>query len=302
MPNFPFHLPLIVHHMAAPHDVYPPNSLEAIQECLDTHAPFIEIDVTALAATDYLLVHDPVLQSETTGQGEVSNCKPEQTRQLKLTRNGQPTAYTPALLSEVVDLFVQSGGQTRLQIDFKNVMPMTDNEILHRLVSIIEPLENRVIVSTGADWHLRRLHRIAPWLDLGFDIHFYVDWRLPDDEIDPRVPPFKQGAYAYWDDHVLAFEKHWPTPVYLAERCDNLVDSVPFVSTFYIDHKLIARSLDDGFNWAIALHQRGVKLDAWTLDKGNTVAETNARRLLEAGVDQFTTNTPAEMAELLTQH
>jgi len=78
------------------------------------------------------------------------------------------------------------------------------------------------------------------------------------------------------------------------------VDTVPGISTFYIDHKLIAQSLADGFNWAEALHTRGVKLDAWTLDLGNPVADANARRLLEAGVDQFTTNTPIALTTWLS--
>ena len=53
--------PLIVHHMAAlDGSPYPQNSLEAIQACLETGAAFIEIDVTALASDDYLLVHDGV--------------------------------------------------------------------------------------------------------------------------------------------------------------------------------------------------------------------------------------------------
>src|SRR5258707_14180987 len=64
--------PVIVHHMAAlDGQPFPPNSLEAIKACLDAKASFIEIDVTALADEDYLLVHDPILESETTGNGPV---------------------------------------------------------------------------------------------------------------------------------------------------------------------------------------------------------------------------------------
>jgi glycerophosphoryl diester phosphodiesterase len=128
-----------------------------------------------------------------------------------------------------------------------------------------------------------------------------MDWRRADETIDPRLPPFRLGAYGYWDDHILARERYWSTADYLAERCGNLVDSVPGISTFYIDHKLIAQSLDDGFNWAVALHERDIKLDAWTLDIGNTVAETNARRLLTAGVDQFTSNTPELLGHFLEE-
>jgi glycerophosphoryl diester phosphodiesterase len=291
----PLSPPLIVHHMAAPHDLYPPNSFEAIRACLDQQVAFIEIDITALKADDYLLVHDPVLEHETNGSGQVGETTVESARLLKY----QATNYSVTLLSDVVRAFLDQGGQTRLQLDFKNVLPMTEDEPLRRLVRLIEPLGERAIVSTGADWHLRRLRKLAPWLDLGFDVHFYIDWRSAEEAIDPRIPPFHLGAYGYWDDHILARQRYWPTAGYLAERCNNLVDTVPSISTFYIDHKLIAPSLDNGFNWAEALHARGVKLDAWTLDIGNPQAEINARRLHAAGVDQFTTNTPAALAAWL---
>lgn len=287
--------PLIVHHMAAPHNTYPPNSLGAIRACLEMQAAFIEIDVTALKSGDYLLVHDPVLEHETTGWGAVGETEPEAVGGLVYSGTSEPVAR----LSQVVALFSSNPNSTRLQIDYKNVLPFADEEPLRRLVNLIEPLGERVIVSTGADWQLRRLHKFAHWLELGFDVHFYIDWRLPQEEIDPRVPPFRPGAYGYWDDHILASERHWSTADYLEERCEHLVNAVPYASTFYIDHKLIAQSLDDGFNWAQALRARGVKLDAWTLDVGNPAAEANARRLLSVGVDQFTTNTPRELAALL---
>jgi glycerophosphoryl diester phosphodiesterase len=294
--------PIIVHHMGAFDGQFPPNSLEAIRSSLEFGARFIEVDITALASGDYLLVHDPDMESETTGHGPVASTQPQVARNTYLkAHNGEPSSCNPALLSEVVALFNQFSDGARLQLDFKNVIPMTNNEPLERLVQLIQPLGDRVIVSTGADWQLRRLHQIAPWLELGFDVHYYVDWRLPHDPIDPRVPPFKKGAYGYWDDHILATERHWSIEEYLQDRCESLMNMVPYASTFYIDHKMIAQSLDDGFNWAEALHHLGVKLDAWTLDIGDPVAEQNVIRLLEAGVDYLTTNTPRELAKQLAQ-
>jgi glycerophosphoryl diester phosphodiesterase len=291
--------PIIVHHMAALHGSYPPNSLEAIRACLEIGAPFVEIDVTAFAHDDYLLVHDPELSSETSGTGQVGKATVAQIRSLFIKHNGVQTDYPVPLLGDVVALFMEYDRPTRLQIDYKDVIPFANDEPLHRLLHLIQPLGERVIVSTGADWQLRRLRKLASWLDLGFDVGFYLDWRQPNQSLDPRIPPFKQGAYGYWDDHVLASQRFWSTAEYLTERCEILTTLVPRVSTFYIDHLLLAQSLDDGFNWAEALHSYGIKLDAWTLDADNPIAATNARRLYEAGVDQFTTNTPAALSMLL---
>jgi glycerophosphoryl diester phosphodiesterase len=83
--------------------IYPPNSLEAIRACLDADAPFIEIDATALADEDYLLVHDPVLESETTGRGAVGACTAAQARTLhyRPRRVGEAPSYRVPLLGEV---------------------------------------------------------------------------------------------------------------------------------------------------------------------------------------------------------
>jgi glycerophosphoryl diester phosphodiesterase len=292
---------MIVHHMAGLDGRYPPNSLEAIRACLEAGAAFIEIDITALAADDYLLVHDDDLRSETSGTGPVRQATVEQVRPLFIKTKNAQTTFRAALLSDVVKLFMDYRMPTRLQLDYKDVIPFPNDEPLRRLVSLIQPLEDRVIVSSGADWQLRQLRKLAPWLDLGFDVQFYIDWRQPGQPVDPRIPPFRLGAYGYWDDHVLATLRIWSVQEYLADRCEMLANQVAGISTFYIDHKLLAQSLDEGFNWAEALHSFDIRLDAWTLDADNPVAVANARRLYAAGVDQFTTNTPEALAALLNE-
>jgi glycerophosphoryl diester phosphodiesterase len=283
----------------------PPNSLEALKACLDARAAFVEVDVTALAGDDYLLVHDFELENETSGWGDVGACSPAHARELFIKQNGVLTSSRVPLLSEVVELFQQRAGQTLLQLDFKNVFPLASAEPLQRLIRLIEPLGARVLVSSGADWQLRHLRKLAPWLMLGFDIMLYLDWQSEGSVRDPRTFPRRRGAYGYYDDHMLATERRWSVPQYLRDRCESLMGLVPDVSVFYVEHTLLTQSLDDGFNWAEALHERGIKLDVWTLDVTNPVAVTAAPRLLAAGVDLFTTNTPRALARLLmtsTEH
>jgi glycerophosphoryl diester phosphodiesterase len=289
--------PIIVHHMAAlDNSGYPPNSLEAIRASLEAGAAFIEIDVTALATGDYLLVHDDVLEHETSGSGKVAETVPEQTRSLYIkTRAGDVTAYRPPLLSDVVALFGEYPNGARLQIDYKNVYPMRDDEPMRRFLQLIAPLGERVLVSSGADWNLRWMRRNAEWLDLGFDIGFYLDYRTTPS--DPRQPPYAEGAYGYHDDHVLAKLPLLAPAQYLAERCDILVHTIPQVSTWYVNHQLLSRALDEGFNMAAWLHERNIKLDAWTLDSGR-VPDAAILRLRDAGTDQFTTNTPLALGRL----
>jgi glycerophosphoryl diester phosphodiesterase len=279
----------------------PPNSLSAVEACLAVDAAVIEIDITPLAADDFLLVHDPDLESETTGSGKVGESTPERAKTYQIKYRGAATEHSPALLSEVVAAFLAQGRQTRLQLDYKAVFPSTSDEPLRRVIRLIEPLGDRIIISSGADWHLRKLRRLVSWLDLGFDIGFYLDWRDPSWQIDPRMPPYQRGAYGYHDDHVLSKVIMLPHAVYLAERCEGLLGQLPDTSTWYVSHHLIARCLDDGFNMAEWLHENGVKLDAWTLDADKPAAVDNAPRLRDAGVDLFTTNTPAGLDALLNE-
>lgn len=298
-------MPTLIHHMAAlDGTVFPPNSLEAIRACLTADAAVIEVDVTALADEDYLLVHEPGLQTETMSNGAVGECTARDARELHIRHRGQPTLYRVPLLSNVVALFQYHGGHTQLQLDLKNAIPFADDEPLQRLVNLIEPLQERVSVSSVADWQLRKLRELAPWLNLGFDIHFYLGWRPGSDDAGSDDAagegyPRHRGAYGYWDDHPIASQKIWPVAGYLKNRCGFLMGLVPGVRTFYISHHFLAQSLRDGFNWADALHAQGITLDAWTMDMPHPDVMANLPLLLKSGVDYITTNSPLALQAFL---
>ncbi len=292
---------LVCHKGLMDSHAYPPNSLEAIAACLRAGMPAVEIDIVALAEDDYLVVHDWTLENETTGSGLTGACTPAQARALRIRANGQATPYRVPLLSEVVSLFAQNGGATRLQIDYKNVVPFPSAEPLQRLIRLIEPLGDRVSVSSAADWQLRRLRALAPWLALGLEVELYLDWEEEPARRDPRAYPRQLGAYGYYDDHPVASQRIWSAAVYLWDRFQFLIGLVPRIGAFYMNHRLLARSLADGFNWAAALHQAGIALDAWTMDATDPAALANLPLLAAAGVDQITSNTPLEISLALSR-
>ena len=292
--------PSVVHHMAANDgQTVPQNSLEGVRASLQAGAAVIEVDINALAEDDYLLVHEPDLSAETNGAGKVGETSPIHARSLFIKSHGAVTAFRVPLLSDVVRAFKASPARSYLQLDFKNVVPFTSHEPFLRLLKLIEPIGDRVIVSSGADWQMRKLHKLAPWLAIGFDIMWYIDWSPPGEKRDPRSFPKRLGEFGYLDDHLLASEKYTTTEKYLRDRCEYFIDLVPDASCFYLEHPFIVQSLRDGFNWAAALHERGIKLDAWTMDITNPAAVENVSLMLAAGVDLFTSNTPRAMAALL---
>lgn len=288
---------LLIHHAARRGDhPYPPNSLPALAHCLAARARVVEVDVSPLQAGDFLLAHDGMLETFTTGHGPVSALTPQQARPLRLTWRGEATPHPPALLSQALALLQEHRAPVELQLDLKE-HTWLNKDVLTRLVSMVQPLRDRVRVTSCADWALRRLRALDSDLPLGFDPLFYLDKDVATR--DPNAVPSRIGAYGYWDDHPLASVRWGSAADYLRERADALWAQVPPGCVWYIRARLLLRVLDDGFDWIGALHQRGVLVDAWTLDPDRPGHLEIARRLAAARVDRITSNDPPGLAAAL---
>lgn len=288
---------LLVHHAANRGHSHPPCSLAALRACLQARAEAVEVDVQALADGDYALLHNALLEDETTGRGPVSLATAAQLRDVCLLKRGRSTGEPVATLSQVVALLAGWAYPRELQLDLKvhPTAPLSE-EKLRALVRFVAPLAGRVLVSSTADWSLRRLRSLAPELALGFDPLLYLDRRPPD---HPPAPPYRRGAYGYRDDHPLAATR-WPAAAaYLEERAEALWAQAPFARVWYIRSAVLAGALDDGFDWIGFLHRRGVQVDAWTLDRARAHDVDLARRLVDAGVDRITTNNAPALAAAL---
>jgi glycerophosphoryl diester phosphodiesterase len=108
------------------------------------------------------------------------------------------------------------------------------------------------------------------------------------------------GAHGYHDDHPLALEA-WGSPAeYLRARAEILWSQLPFAGVWYIRAQLLARALDDGFDWIAWLHARDVEVAAWTLDPDQPHQLDLARQLAAAGVDRITTDNATDLSAVLT--
>jgi hypothetical protein len=128
------------------------------------------------------------------------------------------------------------------------------------MVTSLQPLKDRVRITSPSDWAIRRLHAIDPDLLLGFDPLLYLEADLGEGHT-PGVPPFRQGAYGYWDDHPLASWRWGPAAEYLAVRAEALLAQVPAGIIWYIHAGLLDKALDDGFDW-IATTAHNAQVDA----------------------------------------
>lgn len=182
-------------------------------------------------------------------------------------------------------------GPTLLELDAKDLLPWPTDaaELLARLV---DPLRDRVVVTSPADWNLRRLLRVDPELPIGFDPQFHLDWTA---DAEAWSPP--RGAYGYLDAHPLARRRALPPAEYLRERLEQIVQLVPGVRELHLRLAFLERLLRDGCHDAVAvLHTAGALADVWTLDAGTPRWRERLGRAIDAGVDIVTTNTPRELA------
>ena len=182
-----------------------------------------------------------------------------------------------------------------LQLDLKPHVSLND-VVLRNLLRLIEPVRDRVRVTSVADWAVRRLRALDGRLALGFDPLLYLDVETGERR---DAPPFRVGAYGYRDDHPLAM-RVWGAPAdYLAARAEALWVQAPEDVIWYVHAALLARMLDDGFDWIAYLHAHGAEVDAWTLDTARPDQVDLAQRLLATTIDRITTNDAPALARAL---
>lgn len=294
---------LLIHHAANGQHRFPANAVRGLQACLDARCRMVEMDISPLADGRFLLLHGPLLEEDTNGSGPISACTADEVRGLYLTRMGVLTDEPVGLLIQALELVARHPHPVELQLDLKPHVYLGD-AVLSGLVAALQPVIDRVRVTSEADWVLRRLRALAPDLPLGFDPMLYLEVRSSDASSEnakrrPTRPPLRLGAYGYWDDHPLASRDWGNTADYLALRAEALCAQVPPDVVWYIRASLLARALDDGFDWIADLHARGAEVDTWTLDPDRQDHVALARRLLAAGIDRITTNDAPLLAKML---
>lgn len=274
-------------HVATLSRRFKPNSRAAIRECLDAGVGRLEIDVHSLDGPDYIVTHDRKLERSTTGSGSIGLATPDAVRAVRFLDDANDR---PALLSEVVDM--ARGTNTQLQLDMKDWRLLRDQR-LQTLLDLVAPIRSQVIVSAGEDWNLRLLHDTEPSLPIGFDPGRYIGFAADEPELLPRT----LGAYGYMDDHPQALGRTEEPAEYLRQRMEFFAIQAPSSRELFLDHHLIFQMLDDGFNPADWLHEHNSALTAWTVDYKSEASLPIAERLVTAGVDHITTNTPLAWVE-----
>lgn len=275
----------------------PPGSLSALEICLKSGAAIIEIDVLPLADGSFALLHDQNLAAGTNGEGKAPQMKRPDVEKLNYVVDSEITDEKVGFLEDAIDLLKKHPNTDCLQIDLKPFTPLTQ-PVLRHFLNLINPVQDRVQVTSVADWAVRSLAISAPHLSLGFDPLLYLD--IVDDAPRPEdIPPFRIGAYGLLDDHPLSAFQWGPLRDYFAARAESLLVQAPKGCEWFIRADLLKMALDAGFDWINFLHQNGSTVDAWTIDVEQPGQIKLAQTLVQHGVDKLTTDMPSQLVKHL---
>jgi glycerophosphoryl diester phosphodiesterase len=287
---------LLIHHATNRGKPYHRGSLQGLRACLEAKARVVELDIIPLVDGDFALLHDQRLEKGTDGKGLVSLATADKVQRFHYLRKGGKAGEPVGVLSQVIACVLEYPYLLELQLDLKPEAILSDN-LLKRLLRLIEPAKSKIRVSSPADWALRRLRVLDSELLLGFDPFLYLDVSAKGHL--RGTPPFRVGAYGYRDDHPLG-SRRWGSPRdYLATRAEALCLQVPDNKMWYLRASLLGRALDEGFDWIDYLHAQGAEITAWTLDSGKRGDVELAQRLVAAGVDRISTNDAPNLAAAL---
>jgi glycerophosphoryl diester phosphodiesterase len=278
-------------HRAIWSGTLPGNSLAAIAETCAAQVARAEIDVQPRRDGGFVVFHDDHLDRSTDATGEVRVLGSTELARARLRWQGETTAFGLCDLGDALAAIAAAPYPTVFELDLKELEPWPWPRV-EAFVRLIEPVRDRVLLGTAADWNLRRILTVDPAAPVSLNPGAYLDWTAADEGVDlPR------GAYGYLDRHPLAARRLGPVREYLADRFGGIARLVPGTRELHLRLAFFERMLDDGVHDAAALiRSAGPAVDVWTLDAGSPRWEERLRRVIAAGVDVVATNTAPALA------
>jgi glycerophosphoryl diester phosphodiesterase len=231
----------------------------------------LEVDLVLTRDGHFVCLHDAELAAETTGGGPVHQHDRAAIERLRQCDNQRrPLATPPLFLDELLDTLAGApeGWPGRLQLDLKPPPAPFDDAAIARFAALAAPVARHLMLG-GTRWPaVRSLGRAVPGLRLGFD---------PLD-LHEVAPPSTTAEFAALGAYTFAHARE--------------------AQIFYFHIPLLLRGLDQQVDLIALAKARGAEVDAWRLEPGHAQAGARLARLVEAGVDQITTDQPEALEQL----
>jgi glycerophosphoryl diester phosphodiesterase len=228
----------------------------------------VEVDIVRHGSGGFAVLHDEILDDETSGTGRVAETAPEDLRRLLLRDQAGAISVHPVLLLE--DLCAVLDRETLpetalLQLDLKEDDASLTLADLAAFRAACGPLARHLIVSGGDAAAVQRLAEGVEEIRVGFD---------------PCYGAFLARLRETGD---------------FATFATSAIHAMPQAAMIYLDYRLILAADAKGFDLVAPFHAAGKPVDAWTLNADHPDYLSIIRRLLELRVDQITTDDPVLM-------
>lgn len=233
----------------------------------------VEVDLVIHADHGCAILHDLVLDDETTGTGLVRQTRAETLRQLHLRDNtGKPLPDRVMLLEDLCALLAAGDmhPDALLQLDFKENSAALTPEVVANFGASIGPVARNLILSGGDFGAIAQLADTAPDLRTGYDPCYgeaLADLRATGD--------------------YLGF-------------IERALDTAPDAGMIYLAYEIVLAAEEAGGDIIAPIHATGRRIDAWTIREVDATTLPQVDRLLALRVDQITTDDPEGLFSALT--
>lgn len=234
----------------------------------------MEVDLRALGDGDFVCLHDATVDRETNAAGPVRQFTSCDVGSMAMRNDdGRLTEARPMLLGDIAAAISSDAVHpgALMQLDFKDDIGTLSNDHRRRFRDCLLSCASRFILSGDDPAGLLSLAAGLPGLKIGYD-------PCRDDTLTELQ---RSGAFETF--------------------ARDAVRAVPFAAYAYLEYPIILAGLDAGVNVISIFQAAGMKVDAYTLNADHCGVEETLDRLVQAGVDQITTDEPRVLENLLAE-
>ncbi len=232
----------------------------------------MEVDIQLLVDGAFACLHDPTLETQTTGTGPVVQADSDTIRSLRQTDDsGAAVDTAPLLLEELIGMMCDGAagiadGAT-VQLDLKLSEDALSDAVVDRFAGLVRPVARHLSLS-GEDWPaVLRLGGGVAGLPLGYD-----PTSLLIDDADGAAD--------------------------LSGFADRVMTLAPRAETIYLHHRVFAAARDQAVDLVGVFHRAGLLVDCWTIGTNRAGTDEQLRLAVGLGIDQITTDTPGDLQAL----
>ena len=232
----------------------------------------VEVDLVVHGDGGMAVLHDLVLDQDTTGSGPVRATDAATLRGLRLRdANGTVLEDRVMLLEDLAALVRRDGAhpEALLQLDYKEDAAALDAVVIANFTAALAPVARHFILSAGDADAVAMLAADLPDLRIGYD--------------------------PCYGEALEALQRSGDFAAFTAQT----IAAAPQAEMIYLHHQIVLDADAGGFDMVGALHAAGYRVDAWTIPRADREGLHAIERLLALRVDQITTDDPEGVAAAL---